>query len=180
MALPFPARATSRSGISLSPGRSGTESPPILKCSFLTISGNHITGAGRSTSSSTVKHAISLAIATNSLIQNNVLDNNTSAGVYLAVGSDNNTVDYNIVGFNASGYTDSSGAYHRLAPGIDVRGSFNIISNNISHDNDDFGIQLVQGANLNIVVNNVTYHNKDYPNSQAAITASMYRAPRAT
>src|SRR6266851_5059154 len=29
MALPFPARATSLSGISLSPGRSGTESPPF-------------------------------------------------------------------------------------------------------------------------------------------------------
>ena len=136
-------------------------------CSFLRIIGNHITGAGRSANPSTIKSAISLATATHSLIENNVLDHNTSSGVYLAVGSDDNTVDHNTIRFNASGYTDPSGVYHRLAPGIDVRGAANDISNNISHDNDDSGIQLVQGASRNIVVNNVVYHNKNYPNSQA-------------
>jgi parallel beta-helix repeat protein len=136
-------------------------------CSFLRIIGNHITGAGRSTNPRTIKRAISLATATHSLIENNVLDHNTSSGVYLAVGSDDNTVNHNIISFNASGYTDPSGAYHRLAPGIDVRGDANDISNNISHDNDDSGIQVVHGASQNIVVNNVVYHNKGYPNSQA-------------
>jgi parallel beta-helix repeat protein len=136
-------------------------------CSFLRIIGNHITRAGRSTSPSTVKPAISLAVATHSLIQDNVLDHNTSSGVYLASGSDHNTVDHNTISFNASGYTDSSAVYHRLAPGIDVRGAANIISNNISHDNDDSGIQLVRGANHNVVVNNVLYHNKHYPSKQA-------------
>jgi hypothetical protein len=138
-----------------------------LACSFLRIIGNHITGAGRSTNSSTIKPAINLNVATHSLIQNNVLDHNTSSAVYLAAGSDGNTVDHNDISFNATRYTDSSGAYHRLAPGIDVRGASNIISNNISHDNDDSGIQLVQGANLNVVVNNVVYHNRDYPNIKA-------------
>src|SRR6266536_2940200 len=138
-----------------------------LACSFLWIIGNHITGAGRSTNSSTIKPAINLNVATHSLIQNNVLDHNTSSGVYLAAGSDGNTVDHNDISFNATRYTDSSGAYHRLAPGIDVGGASNIISNNISHDNDDSGIQLVQGANLNVVVNNVVYRNRDYPNIKA-------------
>jgi parallel beta-helix repeat protein len=136
-------------------------------CSFLKIIGNHITGAGRSTNSSTAKFAINLDVATHSLIQNNVLDHNTSSGVYLARGSDDDTVDHNDISFNASRYTNPSGIYHRLAPGIDVRGASNIISNNISHDNDDSGIQLVHGAHLNVVVNNVLYHNKDYPNSKA-------------
>jgi len=138
-----------------------------LACSFLWIIGNHITGAGRSTNSSTIKPAINLNVATHSLIQNNVLDHNTSSGVYLAAGSDGNTVDHNDISFNATRYTDSSGAYHRLAPGIDVGGASNMISNNISHDNDDSGIQLVQGANLNVVVNNVVYRNRDYPNIKA-------------
>jgi parallel beta-helix repeat protein len=135
--------------------------------SFLSIIGNHITRAGRSTSPSTVQPAINMAVTTHSLIQNNVLDHNTSSGVYLAAGSDHNTVDHNIISFNASGYTDPSGVYHRLAPGIDVRGAVNIISNNISHDNDDSGIQFVRGANRNVVVNNVVYHNKHYPSKQA-------------
>jgi parallel beta-helix repeat protein len=139
----------------------------ISGCSFLRIIGNHITRAGLSTSSSTVKSAINLAATTHSLIQNNVLDHNSSSGVYLAARSHDNTVDHNIISFNASGYTDSSGAYHRLAPGINVLGTDNIVSNNISHDNDDSGIQLVQGARGNVVVNNVVYHNKNYPNRQA-------------
>ena len=152
----FTISGTARYGISATAG-----------CSFLRIIGNHITGAGRSTSPGTIKHAINLAAASHSLIQNNVLEHNTSSGIYLAADSYDNTVDHNIVSFNASGYTDPSGAYHRLAPGIDIRGSANIISNNISHDNDDSGIQLVQGATRNVVVNNVVYHNKDYPDRQA-------------
>lgn len=139
----------------------------LSACSFLRIIGNHITGAGRSTNSSTIKSAINLNVATHSIIQGNVLDHNTSSGVYLAPGSDDNRIDHNDVRFNASRYSNPSGIYDRLAPGIDVRGSLNIISNNISHDNDDSGIQLVQDAHLNIVVNNVLYHNKDYPNSKA-------------
>jgi parallel beta-helix repeat protein len=136
-------------------------------CSFLRIIGNHITGAGRSTNPSTIKSAINLNVATHSLIQGNVLDHNTSSGIYLAPGSDDNRIDHNDVSFNATRYSYPSGTYDRLAPGIDVRGSSNVISNNISHDNDDSGIQLVQGAHLNVVVNNVLYHNKDYPNSKA-------------
>jgi parallel beta-helix repeat protein len=152
----FTISGTARHGISATSG-----------CSFLRIIGNHITGAGRSANPNTIEGAISLATATHSLIENNLLDHNTSSGVYLAAGSDDNTVDHNIISFNASGYTDPSGVYHRLAPGIDVRGAANEISNNISRDNDDSGIQLVQGAHRNIVVNNVVYHNKDYPNKEA-------------
>jgi parallel beta-helix repeat protein len=152
----FTISGTVRHGISVTSG-----------CSFLRIIGNHITGAGRSANPSTIERAISLAAATHSLIENNVLDHNTSSGVYLAPDSDDNTVDHNIIRFNASGYTDPSGVYHRLAPGIDVRGAANEISNNIIHDNDDSGIQLVQGAHRNIVVNNVVYHDKGYPNRQA-------------
>ena len=148
-------------------GTSGHGISAASACSFLRIIGNHITDAGRSTNSSTIKSAINLNVATHSLIQDNVLDHNTSSGVYLAPGSDDDTVDHNDVSFNATRYTNPSGVYDRLAPGIDIRGASNTISNNISHDNDDSGIQLVQGAHQNIVVNNVLYHNKDYPNSKA-------------
>jgi parallel beta-helix repeat protein len=148
-------------------GTSGHGIAATSACSFLRIIGNHITGAGRSTNSSTIKSAINLNVATHSLIQGNVLDRNTSSGIYLARGSDDNRMDHNDVSYNASRYTNPSGIYDRLAPGIDVRGSANIISSNISHDNDDSGIQIVQGAHLNVVTNNVLYHNKDYPNPKA-------------
>lgn len=85
-----------------------------LACSFLRIIGNHITGAGRSTNPSTIKSAINLNVATHSLIQGNVLDHNTSSGVYLAPGSDGNRIDHNDVSFNATRYSYPSGTYDRL------------------------------------------------------------------
>jgi parallel beta-helix repeat protein len=148
-------------------GTAGHGISAILTCSYLRIIGNHITRAGRSTNPSTIRRAINLDVATHSLVQNNVLDRNTSSGVYLAPGSNDNTVDHNIISFNASGYTDPSGKYHRLAPGIDVRGDSNTISHNISHNNDDSGIQLAHGASRNVVANNVSYNNKNYPDTRA-------------
>lgn len=133
----------------------------------LIISGNHISHAGRSTSSSTLKRGISLAAATNSIVTGNTIDYNTGTGVYVAAGSNGNTIDRNSISYNATRYFNSSGVYQRLAPGIDIRSNNNIISGNVSHHNDDSGIQVWSGATGNLVVNNSTFNNIGYPNSQA-------------
>lgn len=132
--------------------------------SNIVISGNHISYSGRSTDSTTVKRAITFTgVVTSSTVSGNTIDHNTGSGVYLGPSTSGNTVTRNTVSYSASGVTDSSGVYQRLSPGIDVRGSGNSILDNVSHDNDDSGIQLFQGAANNVVANNVCYHNRGYP-----------------
>jgi parallel beta-helix repeat protein len=130
----------------------------------LVIVGNHISYSGRSTDSTTVKRAITFSgVVTSSTVSGNVIDHNTGSGVYLGPSASGIAVTNNTVSYSASGITDSSGVYQRLSPGIDVRGSGNSILANVSHDNDDSGIQLFQGAANNLVANNLCYHNRAYP-----------------
>ncbi|HXM53763.1 MAG TPA: right-handed parallel beta-helix repeat-containing protein [Candidatus Dormibacteraeota bacterium] len=130
----------------------------------IVITGNHVSQSGRSTDSTTIKRAISFTgVVTASTVTGNVIDHNTGSGVYLGPSTSGNAVTHNTISYSASGITDSSGVYQRLSPGIDVRGSGNTIVANVSHDNDDSGIQLFQGATNNLVANNACYHNRGYP-----------------
>ena len=53
--------------------------------------------------------------------------------------------------------------FERAASGIRLHSSpANTISSNVSHDNEDSGIEFVTGSNNNLVVNNVTYNNGDH------------------
>ena len=57
---------------------------------------------------------------------------------------------------NASGYT-------RRAPGIRVyQAPGNTIDGNVSHDNEDSGIECYPGANNSLIYNNVSYLNGDH------------------
>ncbi len=94
--------------------------------------------------------------ATNtSAIVGNTVHNNTDAGIYLLSGSTGDLVSDNVTFSNARGYT-------RAAPGIDDRAPGNTITANVSHDNEDTGIQLYSGAKNSVVTDNVVYRNGDH------------------
>jgi len=52
--------------------------------------------------------------------------------------------------------------YIRAAPGIDPRSGANTVLDNVTHDNEDSGIQLYTGSDASLVVGNVTYRNGDH------------------
>jgi parallel beta-helix repeat protein len=123
--------------------------------SEITVSGNHVTGAGEPVSGATRK-GIYFNNTVDSQISNNVVDYNSDSGIYLNNGCTNVQVVSNLTTHNARGYT-------RAAPGIEVRNSSgNTIEANISHENEDSGIQSYPGGGGNLVVNNLTYSNGDH------------------
>lgn len=122
--------------------------------SNVTISNNHVSYAGLPVNGATAA-GIQLSKVTDSLVSANVVDHNTVAGIYLTNGTTGVTVDSNVASWNAFGYV-------RNAPGIDVRTAGNTITRNISHDNEDSGLQFYPGANNNLVASNLSYHNKGF------------------
>jgi parallel beta-helix repeat protein len=130
----------------------------LNKASFVTVSQNHVSYAGLPIEGATAA-GIQVSAATDSLISGNVVDHNTVAGIYLTNGSTRVTVDENQASWNAFGYV-------RNAPGIDVRTAGNTITRNISHDNEDSGLQFYPGADNNLVAGNVSYHNKGFTQVQ--------------
>jgi parallel beta-helix repeat protein len=124
----------------------------------VTISGNHVGYSGLPIQGATAA-GIQIASTTDSLVSGNTVDHNTVAGIYLTGSTTRVTVDENQSSWNAFGYV-------RNAPGIDVRTSGNTITRNISHDNEDSGLQFYPGANNNLVAGNVSYHNKGFTSVQ--------------
>lgn len=124
----------------------------------VTISGNHVSYSGLPTQGATAA-GIQVASTTDSLVSGNTVDHNTVAGIYLTGTTTGITVDENESSWNAFGYV-------RNAPGIDVRASGNTITRNISHDNEDSGLQFYPGANNNLVAGNVSYHNRGFTSVQ--------------
>jgi parallel beta-helix repeat protein len=126
----------------------------ITGSSNITLSGNHVSYAGQPASGQ-IKAGIRLTDTTDSLVEANTVDHNTLAGIYL----NGTTTRVRVVGnhafMNAAGYT-------RLAPGIDVRSSGNTVANNVSHDNEDSGLQFYTGGSNSLVVSNVAYDNGDH------------------
>jgi parallel beta-helix repeat protein len=138
-----------------------------------TIAYNRATLAGRPVKGS-IKAGIHLSGTTNSLITHNTCDHDTVAGIYLTSSANGNTIVQNLTTNNAAGY-------QRLAPGIDVRTASNVVANNVSHDNEDTGLQFYTGASSNLVYGNVSYNNGDHgiddlnaPN-QVIIGNSIYK-----
>lgn len=119
-----------------------------------TITGNEVSFAGQPSNGAT-KYGIYVKGMTDTLVVNNVTHHNTDAGIYLTTDTTRVEVRNNVSYSNARGYT-------RAAPGIDVRVPGNTIAGNITHDNEDTGIQLYNGAANNVVVNNVSYNNGDH------------------
>jgi len=122
--------------------------------SEVTVSGNDVSGAGERVSGST-KYGIKLANTTASLVSGNVSHDNSEAGVFLDADTSGVEVTGNQTFGNARGYA-------RAAPGIDVRGFSNTIDRNVSHDNEDSGLQFYTGSHDNLVVDNLSYFNGDH------------------
>ncbi len=122
--------------------------------SNLTIDGNHVTKAGSPNPGQTAA-GIQLVGTTNSLISNNLTDYNTDPGIYLSTGSTGNDVNHNVSAFNAE-------QWQRNAQGINDIASGNTIRFNLTHDNEDSGIQMYPGGDNTLVTANVSYNNGDH------------------
>ena len=122
--------------------------------SNVTVSNNDVSAAGQRVSGS-IKYGIKLAATTSSLVSGNVAHDNSNSGIFL----DATTSGVEVTGNQAYG---NARGYARAAPGIDVRGHHNTIDRNVSHDNEDSGLQFYSGSHDNLVVDNLAYHNGDH------------------
>jgi parallel beta-helix repeat protein len=122
--------------------------------SNITLTNNHVTYSGQPVSGS-AKQGIYLINTTNSLIAGNTTDHNSDTGIYLTTGATGNEIRGNLSFENRRQYT-------RAATGIDVRAAGNTVDRNITHDNEDSGIQLYNGATSAVVFDNVSYNNGDH------------------
>src|SRR6266545_2233459 len=126
----------------------------VTGSSNVTVSGNDVSAAGQPVQGYT-KYGIKLASSTSSSVSGNTAHNNSDAGIFLDASTNGVEVTGNQTYGNARGYA-------RAAPGIDVRGYSNTIDRNVSHDNEDSGLQFYAGSHDNLVVDNLTYNNGDH------------------
>jgi parallel beta-helix repeat protein len=120
----------------------------------ITISANHVSYSGEP-ADGLVARGIRLSGSNDSTVSGNTADHNSEAGIYLTSGSTRNQIVGNVTAYNARGYV-------RAAPGIDVRSSGNTFTNNVSHHNEDTGLQFYTGAGNDLIVNNVCHDNGDH------------------
>ncbi len=115
---------------------------------------NEVTQSGQPLSGKTAP-GIRLSGTTTGLVQGNVTHHNSDHGILLTGGTTDTTVSGNVSSFNAEGY-------QRNANGIDVISPGNTLIGNITHDNEDSGINFYTGGDRNLAVDNVTYNNGDH------------------
>lgn len=134
----------------------GTSGPSfnLGNSNHLTIQNNIASDAGQPVSGSTAR-GIYLSGVTNSVISGNTVHHVTDSGIYVNGTSGDVTVSGNTTYLNARGY-------QRAAAGIDVRGPNVSVIGNVSHDNEDSGIQFYTGASDVLAAGNVTYNNGDH------------------
>ena len=126
----------------------------VSHASHVTLSRNRVRYAGEPTQGQ-AKYGIRLRDVTRSLVTGNTVDHNTNSGIALVDNSTKNEVTNNHIFGNAK-------VYERAAAGIRLWASpANVVSRNVSDDNEDSGIELDQSAG-NLVSNNVSYRNGDH------------------
>ena len=127
----------------------------VSNSSHITISNNHASYAGLQISGKT-RGGIRFGNVSDSVVVGNVADHNTYAGIMLTSGSTRDEVKGNFTFNNAQGF-------QRAAPGIRIYQSpGNVVDGNITHNNEDSGIEFYPGANNSLVYNNVSYNNGDH------------------
>jgi len=123
--------------------------------SHVTFTGNHVSYSGRPVSGETAS-GIYLSNVSDSLVSGNTIDHNTDSGIQLTSGSTRNEIRGNVVFSNARGYT-------RQAAGIRLYSSpANTVDGNVSHNNEDSGIESYTGSNNTLLYDNVSYGNGDH------------------
>ena len=120
----------------------------------ISLDGNHVSYAGRPISGQ-MGAGINLSGTTDSVIENNTVDHNTQAGIGLFSVSVRNEVRHNLVFNNAAQWS-------RVAPGIDIESASVTVDYNVTHDNEDSGIQFVMGGDNGVAFGNVSYNNGDH------------------
>ena len=127
----------------------------VQDSSNITISNNHVSYSGLQLSGYT-RAGIRLGNTTDSLVVGNTADHNSYAGITLTTGSTRDELRANFTFNNAQGF-------QRAAPGIRIYQSVgNVVDRNITHDNEDSGIEVYPGANNTLVYDNVSYNNGDH------------------
>ena len=126
----------------------------LSSSNHVTLTGNTILSAGAPMSGQ-VAFGVYLSGTTDSLVTRNVLRDNTKAGIYLAGSTTRSVISYNDISKTAAGYS-------RIAPGMWATASGNTFLGNVSHDNEDSGLNFTSGGNNNLVALNVFYNNGDH------------------
>lgn len=127
----------------------------VSDSAHITLTGNHVSYAGQPVSGLT-KSGIRLSNVSDSEISANRVDHNSNYGIYFVSGSTRNTVKGNETFGNAQGYQRAaSGIRFYSSPG-------NTAIANVSHDNEDSGMEFDVGSSNSLVVDNVTYRNGDH------------------
>ena len=123
--------------------------------SHVTISANHVTFSGQPVQGQ-IAAGIRLSGVTGSLVSGNDSDHNSDYGIMVVGGS---------TGVEVRGNTtfSNSRVYERATAGIRIYQSpGNIVDRNITHDNQDSGIECYPGANNTLIYDNVSYDNGDH------------------
>jgi len=126
----------------------------VSSSQHIVISNNTVTGSG-SRVSGRIAAGIYLSGTTASTVVGNTSDDNSDHGIYLTSTTSSVTVSGNEASRNANGY-------RRNANGIDVVGPDNVVIGNVTHDNEDSGIQFYTGGDNNLATLNVSYNNGDH------------------
>ncbi len=142
--------------------QTGTKGIYADSSSYLTITNNHVTYAGATSTTHPYEQGIYLKATTHSTITGNTTDHNTCIGIRLLSDSNYNLVSNNL-SFSNFSIVESDAA------GIETTGSsYNTIINNVTYSNEDSGINIyvnsstgVQSTN-NLVIGNLSYENGDH------------------
>jgi parallel beta-helix repeat protein len=146
----------------------------VKNSTHITISETHVSYSGKPVSGST-RSGIRLDNVSDSVVSQNTVDHNTDSGITVLYGSTRNDVRGNHVFMNARQYSRAAAGIRLYsAPG-------NTIRNNVSHHNEDSGIESYTGSNGTLLYNNVTYDNGDHGidnyvvTGQRIVANSVYR-----
>ncbi|MEV6892251.1 MULTISPECIES: PKD domain-containing protein [Kribbella] len=131
-----------------------TDGVYVTKSDHLVVSGNRVSGSGRPAQGQTAP-GISIRATASSQVLSNTVDHNNGTGIYITNTSTDTLVADNEASFNAEGW-------ERNANGINVTSPGNTVLRNVTHDNEDSGIQFYTGANNSLAALNVTYDNGDH------------------
>ena len=135
----------------------------------ITVEQNRVSYSGKPISGST-RAGIRLENSTDSVVAANTVDHNTDSGIAVLNGSTRNDVRGNHAFENARGYTRAAaGIRLYAAPGNTVRG-------NVSHNNEDSGIECYTDADNTLLYNNVTYDNGDHGIDNLRVTGQRILA----
>jgi len=138
----------------------------VSSSSNITIDSNHVSFSGQPISGLSAK-GILVTGSSNSLIVGNQTDHNSDAGISLGSGNTGMEIKNNVSFSNASQFV-------RIAPGIETSSGGTTIDGNITHDNEDSGINVYSGATNNLIFNNVAYHNSDHGIDTLNATGQRY------